>query len=300
MFLNENGQLIDQNSDLVNSKNVAELLDRFGLNWVVEKTPLVLPTGEETDFFGTVRKDTKQTFGAFKNSYEVFQNDELANIVMNVGDVIGIDASNGGMFKGGAKVYMQLELDSKKVGNDKVRRYATAINSFDGSTSLKWGTSGLTISCSNTFNHVMRGLQTSIRHTSNMRKAINESLGILEKVEVQEQSLFEIFSQMADTKATQSHVKRVIEMVTSVDVSKTRKEAEDIYSTRAINNSKDLTESIVKEMSYKEDSLWGLFSGVTHFTTHKSGANKNRVESKMLGSLLRTDNKVFSYLAEAM
>ena len=48
--------------DVANADAVATLLDRFGLRWEVSKQPLVLPTGEDTGFFGIVREDNKKTF----------------------------------------------------------------------------------------------------------------------------------------------------------------------------------------------------------------------------------------------
>jgi hypothetical protein len=297
MYFNQNGQFIDQNNDLIKSNEVSILLDKYDLNWEVVKTPLILPSGEDTGFFGTVRQDTRKTFGSFKGSYEVFQNDELARIVLDVADVLGVQSSNGGSFKEGAKVFMQIAMDDKKVGNDTIKRWTTAINSFDGSSALKWGSTGTTISCSNTFASASRDMQSSVKHTVNMREVVERSLRILERVETEENSLFEIFSKMADTKASKETVQHIIKMVSSVDVTKKESVAKKDYSTRAINTAQDLTRSIVNEMSYKEDSLWGLFSGVTHFTTHKSGTEKNREESKMLGSLQRTDNQVLAYLS---
>ena len=58
--------------------------------------------------------------------------------------------------------------------------------------------------------------------------------------------------------------------------------------------------SITREMSYKGDNLWGLFSGVTHYTSHKADPTDNRDSSKMAGALQKTDQRVYELLADVV
>jgi hypothetical protein len=97
---------------------------------------------------------------------------------------------------------------------------------------------------------------------------------------------------MATIKAEKSDVKRVVAAMTSVDLSLSPKAAEEKYSTRLMNQTQDLVTSITKEMSYKGDTLWGLFSGVTHYTTHKAGREGTREVSKLMGTLQRKDQQI--------
>ena len=103
---------------------------------------------------------------------------------------------------------------------------------------------------------------------------------------------------MTDYKVTQKRVNETINMITGVDVSMGEANAKEQYSTRKLNQTQDLVQSIVKEMSYKVDTLWGLFSGVTHYTTHKGGSDRTREESKYVGGLQRLYQKVFNKFAQ--
>jgi hypothetical protein len=116
-------------------------------------------------------------------------------------------------------------------------------------------------------------------------------------MEQADKSLFEIFSKMANEKVTQNQVNKTINLITNVDVTMGETRAKEQYSTRKLNQTQDLVQSIVKEMSYKGDTLWGLFSGVTHYTTHKGGSDRTREESKYVGGLQRLDQKVFNSLS---
>lgn len=285
------------NLQFVNKSEVENTLDRFGMNWTVEKRPLQFLEGidaYETDFFGVIRSDNKECFGAFTKQYETFQNSELAELVLNVADVIGKPVTHGKMFKGGRRVALQLELEPIKVGNDSIKRYATAINSHDGSTSLRWGTTGITVSCDNQFSALRKELQSSARHTANMRQMIDRSLRTLEKLEEADTNLYELFSKMNDIKVDTSFSMKVVEKIAKVDTKLSLTQAlKKGYSTRAINNSAKLIRSIAEETSYKGQTLWGLFSGVTHYTTHKGGTDKSREESKLTGNLQRVDQSIF-------
>jgi len=283
----------------VNPVNVEKIIEKFNLYWSVKKEPLTLPDGSETPFFATVRQDNRTPFASVKGGYEVFQNWELAELVMRTSEILGSNIDRGGMFDGGGKVYLQIKQESVGLeNNDRIDRWWTAINSFDGSGSLKWGGTNVTISCNNSFWAAYRGLNTSIRHTANMRQLVERSLKVIESIEEADRQLIQVFTDFQNESVEQDQVKKVIEMITRVDVTKRQSEAEKEYSTRALNNAKDLTQSIVSEMSYKGRTLWGLWSGVTHFTTHKAGSDSHREKSKAVGSLARIDQEVFDLLKE--
>lgn len=284
------------NEQFVKNDMVESTLDRFGMNWSVDKKPLRWLDGidaYETDYFGVVRSDTKKTFGVFTKQYETFQNSELAELVLNIADVTGFPITHGKMFKEGARVVMQMELSPVKVGDDTVKRYATAINSHDGSTSLRWGTTGYTVSCDNQFSALRKDLNSSARHTSNMRKLVDSSLRALEKLEQADTSMYEQFTRMTDIKVDDSFAQKVIESISGTDLSLSPKLYQDRYSTRKQNITEALCQSVAKEMSYKGQTMWGLFSGITHYTTHKGGTGNSREESKLTGSLQRLDQTVF-------
>lgn len=64
-----------------------------------------------------------------------------------------------------------------------------------------------------------------------------------------------------------------------------------------INRAEQVTKRISEEMSYKGQTLWGLFSGVTSYTSKdiKSDANST-LQGKFLGSIGKIDNKVLDML----
>ena len=72
---------------------------------------------------------------------------------------------------------------------------------------------------------------------------------------------------------------------------------EDSISTRTRNNLSRFYIDLNGEISQKGDNLWGLFSGVTKYTTHSYSKNDN-TEAKMFGGIGQVEQEIFSDLME--
>lgn len=177
-----------------------------------------------------------------------------------------------------------------------LKGYCTGINSHDGTTSLKWGAVNFTICCGNTFAMAQRELKNSARHTRSIHQIVEQSINSINGVVEQEKSIFEKFITLSEVAVKKDHIAKIVQQVTDVDILMKADEAKEKFSTYALNRSTDLLESISSEMHQKGQTLWGLFSSVTHYTSHKLPVPKRenaRIESKYSGSGLTVDNKAF-------
>ena len=292
-----NETLIDiHQTQMVESTN--EILDKFKLNWRVNKSPLYLADGTETGFFGLVRQDTNHTFSTCKDSYIPFQNDQLAELVYQVSKHSGYEMHAGGSFQQGSKVFIQLntnEISSIGANKTKVKGFVTALNSHDGSMALKWGSSNITICCQNTFYSASRQLANSIKHTTNINARVMESLRQIENVMEDEKYIFSKYLNWSTVAATKENIAEVIGAITNVDINSNSKE----ISAIARNKTNILAGDIAHQMAEKGETLWGLFSGVTKYTTHHMTAptrENGRLEHKMAGGGLSIDNKIFNLM----
>lgn len=290
-----------QVNDQANAEQVAEMLDRFGLRWTVSKQELLLPNGTPTGFYGVVKDSDDTVFTTCKEGYVPYQNSELAELLIRISEKTGYDIHSGGEFNGGGKVYIQLNTGNeiKGIGDNKttVKGYVTGINGHDGTTSLKWGSVNFTICCQNTFAAAKGKLQNSARHTASIHSKVEQSIREIESVVMQEKSIFDNFIKLSEVQVTKENIAKVIKNVTGVDMSLTRSRAEEIYSTYAVNRAGELATSISKEIAQKGETLWGLFSGVTHYTSHVMPAPKRenaRLESKYVGSGADIDNTSYA------
>ena len=288
-------------NDPANAERVATMLDNYGLRWSVSKQPLHLPDGSDTPYFAVVRDDNSQVFTTCKETYVPFQNSELAELLIRISDKTGFEIHSGGEFNGGGKVFLQLNTGNEINGIGKnrtsVKGFVTGINGHDGTTSLKWGSVNFTICCRNTFAAAKGSLQNSARHTSSIHDRVERSIREIEAVSMQEKTIFEQFIRLSEVQATEKHIVSIVKNVTGVDISTPRRTAEDIYSSQSINRATELTSSIASEMSSKGETLWGLFSGVTHYTSHvmrTPNRLNGRLESKYIGTGADIDNNAYA------
>jgi phage/plasmid-like protein (TIGR03299 family) len=288
-------------SDPANAERVASMLDQFGLRWNVLKQQMHLPDGTPTKYSAIVREDNNDVFTTCKDGYVPYQNSELAELLLRVSEKTGYDIHSGGLFNGGGKVYLQLKTGNEinGIGKNKtsVKGFITGINGHDSSTSLRWGAVNFTICCENTFASARGKLSNSARHTASIHDRVERSLRDIESVTMAEKTIFDQFIKLSEVEVTSKNIASIVKNVTGVDVSIPRSKAEEIYSQHAVDRSGELLTSIAREIEQKGETLWGLFSGVTHYTSHVMPVLKRvngRTESKYIGTAAEVDNNAFA------
>lgn len=296
-----------QVNDMANAQAVSELLEKYGLRWSVEKQPLYLKGDIETPYHAIVRTDTQQVFQTCKDSYVPYQNSELAELLIRISEQGGYKIHSGGEFNGGAKVYLQLESGNMitDIGENrsKVKGFISGINGHDGTCTLKWGSVNFTICCKNTFALAGRTLQNSAKHTNSMLRKVDSYLRDIGVIIQQEQNLFDTYLKFAEEPAARKSIAKIVRAVTDVDITMDKAEAEEKFSTYQLNRTNELMESIATEMNSKGQTMWGLFSGVTHYTSHVMPVQKRdnaRMESKYTGTGRRIDNDVMQLIMQDM
>lgn len=286
--------------DTFNADAVATLLDKYGLRWTVSKQDLLLPSGQPSGYYGIVHNDTQRTFATCKDGYVPYQNSELAELLIRISDKTGYEIHSGGAFNGGGKVYLQLNTGNEIKGiganGTTVKGYVTGINSHDGTTALKWGAVNFTVCCQNTFAMANKKLQQSARHTNSLHDRVEQSVRQITGIAEAEKTIFDSFIILADQPVKKDHIATIVRNITEVDINLPASHASDQFSTYAINRTNELLNSISRETNQKGQNLWGLFSGVTHYTTHVLPVPKRenaRLESKYTGTGLTIDNEAY-------
>jgi phage/plasmid-like protein (TIGR03299 family) len=279
------------------TSRVQDLLNQTGLNWNVITEGITTESGITLDGYkAIVREDTKTPLSIRSDEYYPYQNHELIELLDKVSNQTGLELKKGGFFKDGARVYVQLKSNDLRIGNDRVEGYLTGINSFDGSTSLAFGPSNITISCQNTFFAAFRELETKVRHTKNMVVKIDEICRSLESVIEQEKVIFDDILKLSETRFDDVIKDRVTKSLFNIKPEINLKD-DDSVPTITRNKLSRFYVDLNGEISEKGDNLWGLFSGVTKYTTHSLTKNDN-TEAKMFGIYGKRELEIFNDLVE--
>jgi hypothetical protein len=208
----------------------------------------------------------------------------------------GLEVHKGGEFKNGGRIYVQLKGNNLKLGNDVIEGFLTGVNSFDGSTSLAFGHSNTTISCMNTFFRVMKGLENKVRHTKSLSLKVEDICKRLDIVLEEEKETFRFITELSETRFDDLLKEKVTRKLFGIKPEVNLND-ENSISTRTRNNLSRFYIDLNGEISQKGDNLWGLFSGVTKYTTHSYSKNDN-TEVKMFGNVGQVEQEIFSDLVE--
>jgi hypothetical protein len=277
------------------NEQVKKLLDKTNLNWSVRQEDIQTTSGISVpNKKAIVRDDNNMIVGLHSDGYVPYQNHELMDLLHQVSGRTGLEIHRGGEFKDGGRIYVQLKGNDLKLGNDRIEGFLTGVNSFDGSTSLAFGHSNTTISCMNTFFRVMQGLQNKVRHTKSMSLKVEDICRRLDIVLQEEKETFRYITELSETRfddlLKEKVTRKLFGIKPEVDLND-----EDALSTRTRNNLSRFYIDLNGELSQKGDNMWGLFSGVTKYTTHSYSKNDN-TEAKMFGGIGQVEQEIFSDL----
>lgn len=272
--------------------NQQGVLTNTGLDWKVKTENVMTESGILIPGrIALVREDTGRVLGIHTDSYVPYQNDELLELLYRISQQSGLSLHTGGCFKGGEKVWFQLKSDDYQLGNDKIKGYISGFNSFDGRTSLAFGNSSVTVSCMNSFWYGYRQVETRLRHSATMKPRIEEILRKIDVLLQEEKEGFETIRKMNEIPMTPE----IRELVTRTMFQLEKEERLDEISTNKQNKLIRFNAAVDMELAGKDHSLWGLFSGVTRYTTHdmKKGDNS---ELKMFGRVGAIEREIYNEL----
>jgi hypothetical protein len=276
---------------------VVEILNKANLNWNVKSEKVTTESGITLDGYSAlVRKDTNVPLSVRSESYYPYQNYELVELLDRVSGLTGLSIHKGGFFGEGQKVFIQLKSNNLRIGNDRVEGYLTGINSFDGTTSLAFGPSNITISCQNKFFAAFREMQSKVRHTKNMVVKIDEICKRLEGVLDEEKIVFDNILKLSETRFDDIIKDRVTRELFGINKDVDLKDMEAISGVTRNKLSRFYVD-LNGELQGKGDNLWGLFSGITKYTTHSLTKNDN-TEAKMFGVYGKRELSIFNKLTE--
>jgi hypothetical protein len=274
---------------------VNEILVAHNLDFRIEKEMLLSTSGKPTPYYGLFNSKSGECLNTVKESYTVSQNDEVVELVLNGMQGFGeLSVSKAGALNGGRKVFIQLGIDGMSlVGDERIKRYVTIIDSNDGSTGLSVGIGETVMSCSNQFFKFYKSGQSKLRHTASLTQRIKEIPYLIEQALLESLKLTETYKQFQSTPITKALADEMVKHILGFDRLMSIK-TESELSTRSLNAMDTLYNHITKETNQKGMNMFGLFSGVTSWTTHEKSAPRRengREESMMTGTNYRTNEQ---------
>ena len=281
--------------------NTETILQQNDLDWEVVKKPLMYAgqcTPEannglhDTPYYALVRSDNGEVLNSVSKSYTPTQNYTIIETMRNIAKDNELEIVKALSLHGGRKIVVQMQRYNNitLIGGERTQEYIYAMNSHDGTCSLKFGFMNKVMFCQNQFAWMSSNAFASYRHT----KSIQDKVGLLSGMI----NFTDHDSKIADLHdfATQNVTKQLIEDTVNYLISTDRI---DKMSSRLKNQREQLQQCIQLEMYRVGHNRWGLFNGVTQFTTHYKSAPKRtfgQQESILIGACSKMNNRAFEYI----
>lgn len=284
--------------------DLQKLLVDYDLDFNISKRPLVDMDNNPSGYFGLFNDKINKCINTVKSSYHVVQNEEIVDLMLKgIKPFEGeLKVTKGGILNEGRKIFLQLGIEGDGImGNDRIKRYVTLIDSNDGSTSLCVGVGDLTMSCSNQFFKFYKEGQHKFRHTVSIQEKIKQLPFLIENSLEQSLKRIELYKKFAATSIHKELAHQLVNEMMGYDRVSTSEEDFRKLSTRGLNTMNNLYDCLDIEMKSKGETGWGLFSGITRYTTHhKSKMNRANgdVESLMFGDTYKMNQKALEFVSD--
>jgi hypothetical protein len=204
------------------------------------------------------------------------QNSTLAETLVMASQGIDLKVTKGGQLDGGQKVFMQLELPDEHIGNSGIKRWLTALNSHDGSSSVGFGSTSTVVICQNTFYKAFKDL-SRFRHTASAKERIDMAMEDLKLALQHDAQLMTIFKRMADTKADDNLLERLVKRIFEVDARNTKSSEVSAVKRNQLDR---FSNAMHEEVSIHDSTVWAMFNGVTRYTNHHALNGKASAEKR--------------------
>lgn len=288
-------------------KDTKQILQENRLDWNVNKEILYTSKINQetgiyeaipTDYYGIVREDTGDVFTTVKEGYTPTQNHTIIDTMREIAGQNDLEIVKAIPFNEGRKIMVQMKRPNNNIiiGGQDTEQYIYAINSHDGSSSLKFGFMNKVIFCQNQFGWMNSNAFSGYRHTESIQNKVKELPAII-NFSGEEEKIANL-QEFSSRPISQDMIQEMLFSLTKVDTTLPIEEIEKL-STRSRNIYGELFACISTEINRVGKNKWGLFNGVTKYTTHMKSSPKRdngRQESVIIGSGSKMNEKAYNFL----
>ncbi len=262
--------------------------------WEVEEQPVIINGAIAPNSKAILRSDNHEILSVKSGRYKLFKNDDLMTLAEKICDLANFEVAGYAEFMGGKKMlaYLQNKDSHLYLNGEKLKEYMLIGNTHDGSGCVFIGTANCLIRCTNQFSQDLRIL--SERHVGTMNFDSIELKKIIESYVEGRDELYHIFERMKSIPTNTRMREGLITHLLNVSP-----ENKIIYeNTNIVLPEQDreslLRNGIQREMNAVGENVWGLFNGVTWYTSHDIKTNRPSL-GNVAGLANVMNKKAFEY-----
>lgn len=237
------------------------------------------------------RNDNGLPLSVMKNSYTPTLNKHFMETTEELVRISGFENSGYSELNGGQIVISHLKntQDDLFIGGHKIDDYLITGSSCDGKYAWFLGTTTVLLRCTNQFSK-MNQVQ-KIRHTKSSPKKIDELVRSLEVYFKGRQEMYENFNRMQNVQIDDEIKEAAILYLLKLDE---QEMLEGNVSTQKLNQAELISLALDHEIAEVGDNLWGLFNGITYYTTHILN-QKEQVFGNLFGQAGQLNKRAYDF-----
>lgn len=284
------------------------MFDNSGLDWKVEKRPLLFKSSDgsiiDSGKFGIIRNTDDAFLGVSSDRYVLYQNEDAFKWCKQFTDTGLWVMETAGALKGGKVCWALLNQGSDAVGGvDEIKNYLLLNWAHDGSQSVQVGRTSIRVVCNNTLRFALRRDRdtiSSVSHNSRLQYRLDQIGQLYRENEQAFSEQFENFEKMFKKRLAkfqqEEYVVRTAEDITSLvadsDELRDNQRAEKRFNkvkddlTYCINNGTGIATYGLRQ------TAWGTFNGVEEYI--EKWRSPGRIKDRGSDVLFGVGNKLIN------
>jgi hypothetical protein len=265
--------------------------------WDIKQTGILDINGNPIKGYKEItRDDDDSSIAVMKESYTPMTTQQFSDTANEVAENIGgtglefkdwaDNSVEGQMGANKPVVTCQMEISEPlEIAGSKITGKLTLGVGFDGGRSFFIGHVNEYLRCTNAFSSIVKDFKS--RLTVNNMIRVEDIIKNIQTYKDYEKDLYENFQRFENVKVDEKIVQECLARLVGLTVEEramTFKERNEELSTQKLNKMDEILASIRPEMAELGNNAWGLFNGVTHYTTHVMNSRGSNELSTMFGA----------------
>lgn len=269
-----------------------EFLETFG--WEIEQSPVILmkqgATIEDQNFKVISRNDNNKVLSVMSNKYCPISVTEFEKTTQRMQEMSEMELMGYQEFNDGKILLSILKNNSlSQVNSFPVEDYLILGTSYNGELPFFIGTSTILIRCQNAFSRIH--MMSKTRHTKyspDRRESIMNSLEVHFRNRKQ---IYQNFSEMHKVEVNEEDKIIFANKILSIPEIIPEKG----LATRTMNRKEELLRCIESETNDVGNSIFGMFQGLTKYTTHSLETRKVAPFANLIGTANDLNQKGYKH-----
>lgn len=270
-------------------------------DWDIKQAPIFNAKGEVINGYKEItRDDDNSLIAVMKKSFFPMTTAQFTNTVEEIASKIGADivgyedwAGNSGSTRSKHYITAQIKMsEALSIAGSKIEGFLTIGTGFDGGRSFFVGHTNEYLRCSNQFGSIIT--EFTSRLTKNNLLRVEDVVKNIEIYTEYERKLYESFERFQNVQIDEKVINECIARL--VKMTDEERLDSSLISTQKLNKMDDILSSVRNECDELGNNAWGLFNGITHYTTHVASSRSEDRFGNMFGAKNDMNQTAFELL----